>query len=78
MPSRLLTRLMGCCSAELQLSTCRPKGRRYLVPHQMSQPKQVMNARGLLEDRRRSELMFREGYWKSYGERFFVRNMTRG
>jgi len=49
-----------------------------LAALRMSQPKQVMNARGLLEDRRRSELMFREGYWKSYGERFFVRNMTRG
>ena len=44
----------------------------------MSQPKQVMNARGLVEDRRRSEVMFLEGYRKSYGECFFVGNITRG
>ena len=44
----------------------------------MSQPKQVMNARGLCEDRRRSEVMFLEGYRKSYGECLFVGNMTRG
>jgi len=44
----------------------------------MSQPKQVMNVRDLIEDRRRPEVMLLEGYWKSYGECFFVGDITRG
>ena len=44
----------------------------------MSQPKQVMNARDLLEDGWRSEVMILEGYRKRKGECFFLRNITRG
>jgi hypothetical protein len=49
-----------------------------LVSYYMSQPVHVTNARGLIEDRRRSEVISREGYRKGQGERFFAGNTMRG